>query len=386
MLRTLVPDLIYNSNLPSIRIDYKIYDTRLWELSTRLQPNRDFVLKYRESLMDLLSRFSNNLQSRLQRLRQQDSTTFFWHPQVSHCIAGSVGNETHITGFDLDIIIILNTKEPLQFHQQPSPHLTDLAADDQIVSESAVHLLVRAVRDSLAACIQEQATAVLSYNCGLDTAPCWFTIKHQAAGLQWDVLPALVTSSSDYCLLTGSNGAITRSETNIAAARLQMLDSEYKGMRELIRLLKLLAKTQSIVQPELLDNLPSCAFDAAVQHMVTNTVRTAWKKKGFTEIFGEIMQLLRRCNTGTEALCSPTATTRQLFPKGRDAKSVGTVDQFLAQWHTSSPDSLWAQLSAHVATLPGIPPSLLSHPAPAAATAASELDTGIYHTVCYCIH
>ena len=134
-------------------------------------------------------------------------------------------------------------------------------------------------------------------------------LTYKSNGVEFDVLPAVMTTSGHFFLVEPEEGKMTLSATEQAAKQLERLSQRFVGLRELIRSLKLLAKRWWNEQNKDAE-APSCMFEVVACRVAERLMETKWNNDSqspFKLLVDESLLIVEQHLTGGAALLPPNA-------------------------------------------------------------------------------
>ena len=210
-----------------------ISNLNLWKFASSLNVSPDKLNAIREEFNRFFEdSFRGILTSELNSQKLLPFSDFV----VAFREAGSMRNQTYLDASDLDVIVVLNDNHKLSF----GPGKDFLWNDRSLVSSAQRHVMAEAVL--AAAGLYQVAASWTGSSASLISADTtgYVCLTYKSDDVEFDVLPAFMTVPGQF-FLVAPDGELTVSANEQAANMLERLSKRFKGLRELIRSLKLLA-------------------------------------------------------------------------------------------------------------------------------------------------
>jgi hypothetical protein len=344
--------LVIDHSVSGVRVGVSSEDPRLWAFATQLQADEEEMKEYEREFAGFFEQFSNVLRIRLRELHGKFPSTFPWHANVGAKKAGSVRNLTHLTHPDLDVLVVLNEGQEFKYVSESN----QLVASESVVTSAAIVQLVNTVTSAINEYIDGQRRP---HAFTLDTfriqGKTRFTFKTaaslQSLGLEFDLLPVLEATNGSCFLLDGSGG-IQRTDNELAAREIARLSIDFVGLREMMKVLKLVLKATIRQKPTFAHLLPSCCFEMATIRVAKAKKRGWWDTASFTEIFRTCLDMVKKSLEEGTALPAPNDPESDVLAHLKSSVTrKAVVNDFLALWMNVDAKSLGVALEECLATL-----------------------------------
>ena len=241
---------------------------KLWKFASGLSVPSDKLNAIREEFKRF---FEDSFRGLLENELNSDMLLPFHDFVATSHEAGSMRNQTCLDASDLDVIVVLNSNHKLSFGENGS----FLWNNRSLTSPAQRHVMAQAVLGAAgqyqlaASRTGSSASLISAYTDG------FVCLTYKSNGVEFDVLPAVMTTSGHFFLVEPEEGKMTLSATEQAAKQLERLSQRFVGLRELIRSLKLLAKRWWNMQ-ENVPKAPSCMFEVVACRVAERLMETKW--------------------------------------------------------------------------------------------------------------
>jgi GTPase SAR1 family protein len=329
-----------------VRLGKSAEDPGLWKFATNLQANPEKVNAFKAKFQQFWAGFAVAVNYNIQQLRKSFPELQEWKcDEVRELIVGSLGNLTHLNHFDIDVYVVLNT-EPLKFEARGN--IAFWRRDKQL---QPAHVI--AITDAFFQAVDDFSNAqdedVFTLKQHGKTGMCYFTFTTTTARdgvLEFDILPALRIVDGSYLILC-TDGSFRRFNTNVVVTTIKNLAETHKGLREMMKVLKLIAKSKSGAIATKL--LPSCVWEAAVLKVAEEFGERKWMADTFTNIFCACLSIIEKGLTQNIALPACNNLRDDLLSCVRSDKPTKAVlKAFLDGWTAVPPKQLLERLQAAV--------------------------------------
>jgi energy-coupling factor transporter ATP-binding protein EcfA2 len=267
-------------------------DPDLWAFAWQLQANSEDVKARVRDWEDFSDQLRPVLQTRLDELVQRCPQDFpHWNGNMIQVYkTGSLGNKTDLDGSDLDIFIVFG--KPVTLREDGSSSW-DPNQSEAIRPAVVVHL-TRMFAGAMQETLEGQWKSKFELSSFRVQGKTRFTIASKGGLVKFecDLLPAL-RAANDTFLLISEDGNLVRSANELASSRLDRLSADFKGLREMIKTLKLVNKAASRRRPDMARAIPSCAFETIVMELAQTRRLQWWDTATFCEIFRASLETLR---------------------------------------------------------------------------------------------